>query len=56
MSHRHFCALARSSISDHNLDILRPFAIMLRNNLTTLSFDEMSYTFSNAGMETLAKT
>jgi len=30
--------------------------MMLRNNLTALSFDEMSYTFSNAGMETLAKT
>jgi len=56
MSHWRFCALARSSISDHDLDILHPFAMMLRNNLTTLSFDEMSYTFSNAGMETLAKT
>lgn len=30
--------------------------MMLRNNLTASSFDEMSYTFSNAGMETLAKT
>ena len=56
MSHQRFCALARSSISDHDLDILRPFAMMLRNNLTALSFDKMSYTFSNAGMETLAKT
>jgi len=56
MSHQRFCALARSSISDHNLDILCLFVMMLRNNLTALSFDEMSYTFSNAGMETLAKT
>jgi len=56
MSHWHFCALARSSILDHDLDILRLFAMMLRNNLTALSFDEMSYTFSNAGMETLTKT
>jgi len=56
MRHQRFCALARTSILDHNLDILRLFAMMLRNNLTTLSFDEMLYTFSNAGMETLAKT
>jgi len=56
MSHQCFCALARSSILDHDLDILCPFVIMLRNNLTALSFDEMLYIFSNAGMETLAKT
>jgi len=55
MSHWCFYALARSSISDHDLDILHLFAMMLRNNLTALSFDEMLYTFSNAGMETLAK-
>jgi len=56
VSHQRFCALARSSILDHDLDILHPFVMMLRNNLTALSFDKMSYTFSNAGMETLAKT
>jgi len=55
VSYQRFCALARSSILDHDLDILRPFVMMLRNNLTALSFDKMLYTFSNAGMETLAK-
>jgi len=45
-----------SSISDHDLDILRPFGMKIRNNLTTLAFHEMSYNFCKAGMVNLAKT
>jgi hypothetical protein len=41
---------------DHDLDILRPFAMKIRNNLTASTFNEMLYTFSKAGMENLAKT
>src|SRR6267154_614298 len=33
-----------------------PFGIKIRNNLTTSTFHEMSYNFSNTGMENLAKT
>ena len=44
------------SISDHDLDILRPFGLKIRNNLTASTFHEMSYNFSKAGMMNLAKT
>ena len=44
------------SISDHDLDILRPFGMKIRNNLTASTFDEMSHNFSKAGMVNLAKT
>ena len=44
------------SISDHDLDILRLFAMKIRNNLTETTFHEMSYNFSNAGMKNLAQT
>jgi len=44
------------SISDHDLDILRPFGMKIRNNLTASTFHEMSHNFSKAGMENLAKT
>ena len=46
----------KSSISDYDLDILRPFGMKIRNNLTASTFHEMSYNFSKAGMENLAKT
>jgi len=55
MNHQCFWALAMSSILDHDMDILYPFAMKLRNNLTTASFDEMLHTFSKAGMVTLTK-
>jgi hypothetical protein len=48
--------LGKISISDYDLDILRPFGMKIRNNLTAPSFDEMSYNFSKAGMKNLAKT
>ena len=44
------------SISDYDLDILRPFGMKIRNNLTASTFHEMSYNFSKAGMKNLAKT
>ena len=44
------------SISDHDLNILRPFAMKIRNNITNLAFNDMSYIFSKAGMENIAKT
>ena len=43
------------SISDYDLDILRPFRMKIRNNLTASTFHEMSYNFSKAGMKNLAK-
>ena len=46
----------KSSISDYDLDILHPFGMKIRNNLTVSTFHEMSYNFSKAGMENLAKT
>jgi len=55
VNNQRFGALARLSILGHDLDILRPFAMMLRNGMTALAFNEMAYTFPNAGMETLAK-
>jgi hypothetical protein len=51
-----FSCSGQSSISDHDLDILRPFAMKIRNNLTASTFNEMAYNFSKSGMETLAKT
>jgi len=57
MTHLRFLCSGESSISDdHDLDILRPFAMKIRNNLTASTFDEMSYNFSEASMENLAKT
>jgi len=50
-----FLCSGQSSISDHDLDILCPFAMMIRNNLTALAFNEMCYTFSKTGMENLAR-
>jgi len=52
----HWCIwlLAKSSILDHDLDILHPFAMKTRNNLTTLVFDKILYSFSNGTMESLA--
>src|SRR5258708_24531644 len=50
-----FLCSGKSSISDYDLDILRLFAMKIRNNLTTSTFHEMSYNFSKAGMESLAK-
>ena len=44
------------SILDYDLDILHLFRIKIKNNLTTLTFYEMSYNFSKVGMENLAKT
>src|SRR4029077_11377413 len=51
-----FLCLGESSILDHDLNIIRPFAMKLRNNLTDSTFNEMVFTFPNAGMESLAKT
>jgi len=51
-----FLCSGQSSISDHDLDILHLFAMMIRNNLTALAFNEMCYTFSKTGMENLART
>ncbi|KAF8503812.1 hypothetical protein F5888DRAFT_1631689 [Russula emetica] len=47
--------LGEFSISDYDLDILRPFGMKIRNNLTASTFHEMSYNFSKVGMENLAK-
>jgi hypothetical protein len=33
------------SISDHDLNILHPFVVKIRNNLTTSAFDEMLHFF-----------
>jgi hypothetical protein len=51
-----FLCSGGSSISDHELDILCPFAMKIRNNLTAMAFDELVHQFSKAGMETLTKT
>jgi len=51
-----FLCSGQSSILDHDLDILHPFAMMIRNNLTASAFNEMCYTFSKTGMENLART
>ena len=51
-----FLCSGGSSISDHDLDILRPFAMKIRNNLTATAFDEMAYQFSKTGMKNLGKT
>jgi len=56
MTHWHIWLLAKSSILDHDLDILRPFVMKTRNNLTTLVFDKILYSFSNGTMESLANT
>jgi len=50
-----FLCSGKSSISDYDLDILHPFAMKIRNNLTTSTFHEMSYNFSKVGMESLTK-
>ena len=44
------------SILEHDFDILRPFAMKIRNNLAASTFNEMSYNFSKAGIENLANT
>src|SRR5260221_6833760 len=51
-----FLCSGESSISDYDLDILRPFAMKIRNNLTASTFHEMSDNFSKAGMDSIAKT
>ena len=51
-----FLCLGKFSISGYDLDILRLFAMKMRNNLTALAFDEMVYNFSKAGMLNFAKT
>jgi hypothetical protein len=51
-----FLCSGEFSISDHDLDILRPFGMKIRNNLTASAFHEMSYNFSKAGMQNLDKT
>src|SRR5260370_36789362 len=51
-----FLCSGESSILDYDLDILCPFAMKIRNNLTASTFHEMSYNFPKAGMESLAKT
>jgi len=51
-----FLCSGEFSILDHDLDILRPFGMKIRNNLTASTFHEMSHNFSKAGMENLAKT
>src|SRR5258707_12384369 len=50
-----FLCSGKSSISDYDLDILHPFAMKIRNNLTASTFHEILYNFSKAGMESLAK-
>jgi hypothetical protein len=55
MTRLRFLCSGESSISEHDLDILRPFAMKIRDNLTASTFDEISYNFSKAGMENLAK-
>jgi len=50
-----FLCSGQSSILNHDLDILHPFTMMIRNNLTALAFNEMCYTFSKTGMENLAR-
>ena len=56
MTHQRFWVLAESSILDHDLDILRPFVMKTRNNLTALVFNKILYSFSKGGMESLANT
>src|SRR5260221_3158323 len=51
-----FLCSGEASISDHDLHILRPFAMKIRNNLTASTFYQMSYIFSETGMVNLAKT
>src|SRR5258708_28395087 len=51
-----FLCSGESSILDYDLDILRPFAMKIRNNLTASTFHEMSYNFSKAVMERLTQT
>jgi hypothetical protein len=50
-----FLCSGESSILGHDLDILCPFTIKIKNNLTALTFHEMLYNFSKVGMESLAK-
>ena len=54
MTYQHFWVLAESSILDHDLDILCLFVMKTRNNLTTSVFNEILYSFSKGGMESLA--
>jgi len=56
VTHQCFCDSGQSSISDYDLDVLHPFSMKIRNNLTTLAFNEMAYNFFKAGMENLART
>src|SRR6266581_6374216 len=50
-----FLCSGESSISDHDLHILHPFAMKIRNNLTASTFYQMSYIFSETGMVNLTK-
>ena len=49
-----FLCLGELCISNYDLDILHPFRIMIRNNLTALTFYEMLYSFCKAGTVNLA--
>src|SRR5260221_1468519 len=51
-----FLCSGESSIMKHDLDILRPFAVKIRNNLTAATFNEMAFIFPEAGVQNLAKT
>ena len=51
-----FLCSGESSISDHNLNIICPFTMKLRNNLSNLTFNEMVFTFPNTGMQSHTKT
>jgi len=56
VTHQHFCDSGQSSILDYDLDVLCPFAMKIRNNLTILAFNEIAYNFSKAGIENLTRT
>ena len=51
-----FSCSGESSITKHDLDILRPFAWKIRNNLTASTFDEMRYIFPGTSVQNLANT
>ena len=53
---RAFLCIGEFSISEHDLEILRPFSFKITNNLTASSFDQMSYIYSKAGAKNLANT
>lgn len=47
--------LGEFSISDHDLDILRPFGMKIRNNLTASIFHETSYNFPKRARRVLPR-